>query len=67
MKKYLENLLPGGDAIAHILFFPLLNDIPLPCLPEFFTKSLYIKVMPTVGSEHSTHGRHALSSVISAS
>lgn len=58
-----ENLLSGGDAIAHILFFPLLNGIPLPWLPEFFTKPLHIKVMPTVGSEHSTHWRQALFSV----
>lgn len=58
-----ENLLSSGDAIAHILFFPLLNGFTLPWLPEFFTKPLHIKVMPTVGSEHSTHWRQALFSV----
>lgn len=49
MKRYLENLLPGGDAVVHILFFTLLNDIPLPWSPECFTKPLCIEVMPTVG------------------
>lgn len=54
-----EEVAPPVEMLLLIfsLVFPLLNGIPLPWLPEFFTKPLHIKVMPTVGSEHSTHWR----------